>query len=310
MRRNILTHAAAREAFILGAQRLKAEHLGPTTAQFGIPGRSRRVATWDLLVIWHQLAMMRMTPANQSDRNAAHSGPAFLPWHRFMLLFLELQLQRVLDDENFGLPYWDWAADGDRPPAQQPTAPIWGPQVLGGTGSPVTTGPFTPDTFRVRVESDAQARLRTTDRGLTRNLGGDTRNLPTTAQVAQTVNQAPYDAAPWNRASSGMRNRLEGWRPSPGPNLHNRVHVFVGGDMAPATSPNDPVFYLNHCNVDRIWESWMARRGRTYLPPANASADLLFHRLNDPLFAVLTSQQVTAAQLLDISAFYTYDALP
>ena len=23
--------------------------------------------------------------------------------------------------------------------------------------------------------------------------------------------------------------------------------------------PNDPVFYLNHCNVDRIWEGWMQK---------------------------------------------------
>ena len=31
--------------------------------------------------------------------------------------------------------------------------------------------------------------------------------------------------------------------------------------MAPATSPNDPVFYLNHCNVDRIWEAWLVNQG-------------------------------------------------
>ncbi|MGH8653122.1 MAG: tyrosinase family protein [Gammaproteobacteria bacterium] len=69
-----------------------------------------------------------------------------------------------------------------------------------------------------------------------------------------------YDIAPWGVTSGGFRNLLEGWqnnaRITP-PSLHNRVHVFVGGDMSPSTSPNDPVFYLNHCNVDRIWEAWM-----------------------------------------------------
>jgi tyrosinase len=39
--------------------------------------------------------------------------------------------------------------------------------------------------------------------------------------------------------------------------MHNRVHICIGGDMGSSTSPNnDPVFYLNHCNVDRIWAVW------------------------------------------------------
>lgn len=26
--------------------------------------------------------------------------------------------------------------------------------------------------------------------------------------------------------------------------------------MLPGTSPNDPVFFLHHCNVDRLWWQW------------------------------------------------------
>lgn len=25
------------------------------------------------------------------------------------------------------------------------------------------------------------------------------------------------------------------------------------GDMGPATSPNEPLFFLHHANVDRVW---------------------------------------------------------
>jgi peroxiredoxin len=40
-------------------------------------------------------------------------------------------------------------------------------------------------------------------------------------------------------------------------NPHFLTHVAVGGDLADfATVGGDPLFYLHHCNLDRLWESW------------------------------------------------------
>ena len=111
-RPNVVTNAAARAKYANGVKLLKAEFSGPTTTSLGIPGPSAKVSTYDLFIVWHHVAMSTLTPATQNDRNAAHRGPVFLPWHRFMLRQLELNFQRVLSDATFGLPYWDWAADG------------------------------------------------------------------------------------------------------------------------------------------------------------------------------------------------------
>jgi tyrosinase len=143
IRRNILSDNAVRDRFIRGAQLLKQENSGRTTADLGITGPSRSVSTYDLFTAWHHMTMMRMTPPNNSaGRNAAHRGPIFLPWHRVMLLVFERNLQRVLVDADFGLPYWDWAADGELSAAQQRTSLIWRANCLGGQGNPVQTGPF------------------------------------------------------------------------------------------------------------------------------------------------------------------------
>ena len=38
---------------------------------------------------------------------------------------------------------------------------------------------------------------------------------------------------------------------------HNGVHVFVGGQMDDVPcSPSDPVFFLHHSFIDRIWEDF------------------------------------------------------
>lgn len=308
-RLNVVDDQDAHDTFVAGVLALKAEFLGSVTTDFGIPGRAEPVSTYDLFTIWHHLAMGRMTPSNQNDRNAAHSGPAFLPWHRLMLVLLEIHLQRVLSDPTVALPYWDWAADGALPPSEQAAAPLWRKTGIGGSGRPVADGPFRADAYRVRIESDALGQLRTTDRGLTRELGADplSPTLPTPTMQSAALGQTAYDAAPWSRGSSGFRSRLEGWTPF---GMHNQVHVWVGGDMAPATSPNDPVFYLNHCNVDRIWEAWMTLHGRTYIPLQSESADLTMHRLDDPLYSILINQAVTPADVLDVSDLYVYDALP
>ncbi len=318
LRRNIVNDPAARSSFVEGVLALKSDFLGTTTADVGIDGPARPVSTYDLFLVWHHLAMGRMTPAGQNDRNAAHSGPVFLPWHRLMLVLFELQLQRVLGDDEVGLPYWDWATDGQLPAAQQRLAPLWdGVAGIGGTGDPITDGPFRSGEFSVQIESDRFGRLRSSDRGLRRDLGTDITTLPTVNDVAATLSQLRYDRPPWNRrvgatrppSPPGFRNHVEGWQPAP-PGMHNRVHVWVGGDMGPATSPNDPVFYLNHCNVDRLWEAWMAERGRIYAPPQSESGELEGHRLDDAMYSILTTESITPAQVLDIGAFYSYDEHP
>jgi len=305
VRRDVLSATDDLDAFVAGVLRLKDEHLGPTTADFGISGPSVPVSTYDLFVVWHHLAMMRMTPPGQLDRNAAHNGPVFLPWHRLMLLLMELQLQRVLGDDAVALPYWDWSA-----PDEGATSLLWSAMAIGGSGSPVITGPFRAGQFAVRVASDSTSRLRATDRPLRRALGLNPRapTLPTSAHVLAALQEDEYDAPNWDSATSGFRNQLEGW--NPGLQLHNRVHVWVGGDMGLATSPNDPVFYLNHAAVDRIWESWQTTHGRRYEPPDIAPPELAGHRLSDPLHSILTSGVTTPADMLDVAALYTYDSLP
>lgn len=313
-RLNILKNATALQKFCDGVNKLKNEFTGPTTQDFGIDGPAQQVSTYDLFVIWHVNAMMTPTPAdnNPEGRNAAHRGPVFPAWHRFMLRQLELNLQRVVGDDSFGLPYWDWAADGEGSPQDQLNSPLWTPDGIGGSGDPITTGPFVFDpnddsSFRVRVDTDSNGDLEQVNRGLARTLAQDINTLPTKADTANVLQVDPYDADPWTVSSSGFRNQLEGWLPD-GPGLHNRVHVWVGGDMSPASSPNDPVFFLNHCNVDRIWEAWLRKHGRVYLPDQTAPASLRGHRLNDQL-ASLISPPTTPAAVLDSTDQYVYDSL-
>ena len=92
--------------------------------------------TFDQYVQTHDDAMNHMT---SNGSNAAHMGPAFLPWHREYILRLEGDIRAIIGDPNFGLPYWDWAADAALSnPAQ---GAVWALD-HGGQGTPVTTGPF------------------------------------------------------------------------------------------------------------------------------------------------------------------------
>jgi len=49
-------------------------------------------------------------------------------------------------------------------------------------------------------------------------------------------------------------------------NLHNKVHWWVAGCMLQRTSPNDPVFWLHHANIDRLWAMWQCNRKPGYVP--------------------------------------------
>jgi tyrosinase len=55
-------------------------------------------------------------------------------------------------------------------------------------------------------------------------------------------------------------------------NAHNWVHSAVGGEMNSSSSPADPLFWLHHANIDRLWARWQA--AHTSARPKNASERL------------------------------------
>jgi tyrosinase len=251
-----------RQHFVDAVKALKANTTEPRVAD----------NKYDDYVLWHAqtMAIAAGSDANANMRNLAHRGPIFLPWHREFLRRFELDLQKEVPEVV--LPYWDWAADAAlrSPDPDTPAwtlSPVWKEDFMGGNGDPnndniVGDGPF-KDWITQEVDDNGNP---LNDR-LRRNFGNLIGNLPTQIDVYNAFSFDFFDTPYWDVFSRGFSNALEGW--INGPQLHNRVHVWVGGSMLLNTSPNDPVFFLNHCNVDRIWTLWQDLRfdSRLGYPP-------------------------------------------
>jgi len=206
-----------------------------------------------------------------SGLDGAHRGPAFLPWHREFLHRFESQLRKI--DASVTIPYWDWT---DHAGSQALfTDEFLGPSgTWNGEGFVVATGRFRSSEFPIRRDLHYRAvprtnRIENLGPALQRHLhqGPDGRidfnSLAQPSHVAVATDQREYEE---------FRRTLES-----GERLHNAGHAFVGGSMAIMSSPNDPIFWCHHANVDRIWAHWQAgRRGeweRAHLGKAYDYAD-------------------------------------
>ncbi len=186
--------------------------------------------------------------------DGAHRGPAFLPWHREYLHRFESELRKI--DASVTIPYWDWTDHAG-------TEALFRDEFMGPTGTwngegfVVATGRFRPIEFPVRRDLHYRAipgtdRVENLGSGLQRHLRQrpdgriDWDGLAQPEHIDFAVGQRGYDE---------FRRALES-----GERLHNAGHAFVGGSMAIMSSPNDPMFWLHHANVDRIWAHWQARR--------------------------------------------------
>jgi N-acetylneuraminic acid mutarotase len=142
----------------------------------------------------------------------------FLPWHRLMLYQFEGVIREVLHDEDFTLPYWN--------PVTGNVADLSIPAVFRDPGTTLYNGtrwPWVNGGERIDI------------------LYRDWLSL-------DVLNEKIYIDGP--DGSLGFNPRLD-------TNPHFLTHLALGGDMADfATVGGDPMFYLHHANLDRIWESW------------------------------------------------------
>ncbi|GII66514.1 tyrosinase [Sphaerisporangium krabiense] len=268
--------------------RIRKNHLDMTPEErrrfIGAVLEIKRRGVYDRFVQLHVDVNSKDYIDKDTGKRVGHINPGFLPWHRQYLLELENQLRRV--DPSVTLPYWDWTTDQSR------DSPLWADDFMGGDGRPedgmVMTGPFAyPNGWKLKVnvqpagtEDPALNGHYTVDdrEFLIRRIGQKISRLPTPEQLGQTLDLPVYDCDPWDYTSGGVapynsfRNHLEGytnfpWEPAAG-KLHGAGHQWVGGHMMYIASPNDPVFFLHHCFIDKCWADWQARHPGVphYLP--------------------------------------------
>ena len=179
--------------------------------------------------------------AKQTWGQCPHGDPLFLPWHRMYLFFFERIVQEAAGTSDWALPYWSWTAQRLLPRSFR--EPVNGNQAGNALFNP------------------------TRENGFNGNVGGEN---------AQGLSDEEVDVSMLRRPE--LDTRLDGRPGRPvgfGPLLeggpHGQVHVAVGGDMSEvARAARDPVFWLHHCNVDRLWDSW--RRVPGHANPTGANA--------------------------------------
>ena len=212
--------------------------------------------------------------AHFNAMNLVHGTLLFLPWHRAFLAQMEQMLQSAVNDTTFGLPYWDWTQD-----VGTTLGALWSPNLLGGQGNPVTTGPFAGSNQWNTISPNNEF-----GDSLEREFGSQGA-ITTASQVLAVLN---------NSAFADFGEQLEA-----GP--HSTMHMWVGGQISSVpNSPNDPAFWLHHANIDRIWDQWQ----RMYPNVVTQGPGLQPTTVMPPVIAGATGLQVQAVVGSAFSDYY------
>ncbi|KAK0633958.1 hypothetical protein B0T14DRAFT_411105, partial [Immersiella caudata] len=206
--------------------------------------------------------------SNSSLPIIIHGYPNFLPWHRYFVQVYEDALRNDCGYKGAAM-YWDWTKDSAAPSKSAIFDPVTGFGGDGdgpdqnGLGPRVKDGPFR--NYRPLYSGSDPMPHWLSRNFVPGNSPGEPDILGTqyTKEIVDGIHALPTFA--------DFRNALEG-----GP--HSAIHFGVGGgapfgnggagDLGfPAATPNDPIFFLHHAQVDRLWWLWQkedASRLTTY----------------------------------------------
>jgi tyrosinase len=259
--------------------------------------------------------------AQQFWDQCQHQSWYFPPWHRGYLLALEAQVRADVialgGPSTWALPYWNYLGPGQEfniPPAfTQPNLPDGSPNPL------FVTARYGPDgDGNIFIPTATAIKQRPNDPNLV--YGPVTQDCMSndlyTGNDASTAPPGFGGPGTGFMHGGGTSGNLEN-------NPHNLVHVYVGGSAPdgqtyglmsdPGIAALDPIFYLHHANIDRMWAMWNANPANAN-PTApnwlNGPAAIGDHEFVMPMpdgsSLVYTPQQMNSLSLMN----YTYDSLP
>jgi hypothetical protein len=243
---------------------------------------------------WYRQALVHLL-------DCPHGNFWFVSWHRGYLLHFEEICRELSGDAEFALPYWDWTREPRIPATMfedvldphNSAYPLADFTQFSRAFQPALAQVFASATPAQRLA--LQARNYTSADQMIRAIGEQELFSPRSGARGMTAANAalPQDAAravsietisdalrrsPFDRfGSEATQNHFGGGRQDPLESQpHNNVHGALGGDtgfMGALLSPVDPIFWLHHANVDRLWDVWTRRQRAAGLPHLPAGAD-------------------------------------
>lgn len=173
-------------------------------------------------------SIKRLSREHDKMSGKVHGTPAFYPWHRHFLMTFQNELFKHNPDAV--MPYWDWTKDSQEPHKSV----VLGDTMMGGNGDSrsgglVVRGPFN----MTRLWYPRQHMLK-------RKYDGNA----TISAFANAIDIETFLAYKFARFAYMLEY------------VHGFIHVGIGGDVATMHSPNDPVFFLHHFYVDKLWNQW------------------------------------------------------
>jgi tyrosinase len=201
-----------------------------------------------------------------ASNSQMHSRSVFLPWHRAYLLDLERELQNL--DQSVTIPYWKFDAPA---PSLFTKAFIGVPNAAGA----------------VQFDLNNPLRFWKTD-----GVSGIVRQpaFNTATQGAQN-SSGPVNTEAATLNMGGANNLYQLFRQMEG-DPHGHAHVCFSGYVSSIpTAARDPLFFLLHANVDRLWAKWQWARNRfdisqvsTYTTAGSPNVNQDGIKLNDTMW--------------------------
>ncbi|KAF7943755.1 uncharacterized protein EAE97_005825 [Botrytis byssoidea] len=180
--------------------------------------------------------------------NYSHNAAAFVAWHRYFLHSYERALREDCHYTGY-LSYWYWSLEWEN----ITNSPVWDNELgFGGNGNPssevidsrgigqcVVDGPFA--LLSVPYIGSKHSR-----HCLSRSF-----NI---TDSSESLKIKPYmldqlmDTDDYEKFNLGLENTA-----------HNSIPHMIRGDFSMFTAPYDPVFFLPHTQLDRLWWLWQQK---------------------------------------------------
>lgn len=174
--------------------------------------------------------------------NYLHFVPLFLPWHRYFLVYLEQALQTATNSD-VTVPYWDWTLDRNA----IEKAPVWDKNAFGSNGREED------GCLADGVLAFQRSRF-PTDHCIRRRWTFHETDGPFIVISRERINQILVKSDSYEM----FRHTLE---MAP----HGNIHSLIGGDMMSFYSPNDPIFFLHHAFMDKLWWNFQNKDKKKFM---------------------------------------------